>query len=77
MGLILYGLIYCYLLIKNLYWYIKKRCNITLAIVISLIALGPSSFGPSTIAYIFYYWVILAFAAVNIQVNKNEINLVE
>jgi len=75
-GFILYGLVYLYLLGGNIYCYFKKKNYISMAIAISLLALGPASFGPSTIAYIFFYWIIFAFAAVNIQIcKKNRENI--
>lgn len=72
-GLLLYGVMYLYLLIRNSILAVKRRDNISIAVLVGLIALIPASFGPSTITYIFLYWVLLALASSNIQVNLNKV----
>ena len=71
-GLILYGIYYLYLLIQNIILGIKKRNVFCFAAVAGLIAFAPASFGPSSITYVFSYWILMAFAISCIQVSKNE-----
>ena len=71
-GLILYGIYYLYLLIQNIILGIKKRNVFCFAAVAGLIAFAPASFAPSSITYVFSYWILMAFAISCIQVSKNE-----
>ena len=71
-GLILYGIYYLYLLIQNIILGIKKKNVFCFAAVAGLIAFAPASFAPSSITYVFSYWILMAFAISCIQVSKNE-----
>lgn len=37
-----------------------------------LIAFAPASFGPSSITYVFSYWILIGFAVSCMQVNKRS-----
>lgn len=71
-GIALYGVYYLYLLIGNLIIGIKKKKIMCFASVAGLIAFAPASFGPSSITYVFSYWILMGFAISCIQVYKNE-----
>lgn len=73
-GIALYGIYYLYLLIGNLVIGIKKKSTMCFAVVAGLIAFAPASFGPSSITYVFSYWILMGFAVSCIQVYKNENN---
>lgn len=73
-GIVLYGVYYLYLLISNLIIGIKKRSIMCFAAVAGLIAFAPASFGPSSITYVFSYWILIGFSVACIQVYKNENN---
>lgn len=70
-GVVLFGIYYLYLLVYNLILSIKKRSPVCLAMAASLIAFAPASFGPSSITYVFAYWIIMGLAVSCIQVNKD------
>ena len=42
------------------------------AAVAGLIAFAPASFGPSSITYVFSYWILMGFSISCIQVYKND-----
>ena len=69
-GVALYGVLYLYLLIKNIMFAKNMKDSISIASVIALVALAPASFGPSSITYIFLYWTVLSLAASNIQIKS-------
>jgi teichuronic acid biosynthesis protein TuaE len=71
-GIALYGVYYLYLLIENLRLGIKKKSPMCFAAVAGLIAFAPASFGPSSITYVFSYWILIGFAVSCIQVYKKE-----
>lgn len=71
-GVILYGVYYLYLLISNIIIGIKKKKIFSIAAATGLIAFAPASFGPSSITYVFSYWILIAFSVACIQVYKNE-----
>lgn len=71
-GLILYGIYYLYLLIANIIIGIKKKKIMCFAAASGLIAFAPASFGPSSITYVFSYWILIGFAVSCIQVYKKE-----
>lgn len=71
-GVIIYGIYYLYLLIGNLVLGIKKKNIYCFEAVAGLIAFAPASFGPSSITYVFSYWILMAFAISCIQVAKQE-----
>ena len=71
-GVILYGVYYLYLLIGNIIIGIKKKKIMCFAAASGLIAFAPASFGPSSITYVFSYWILMAFAISCIQVYKKE-----
>lgn len=73
-GIALYGIYYLYLLIGNLVIGIRKKSMMCLAAVAGLIAFAPASFGPSSITYVFSYWILVGFAISCLQVYKNENN---
>ena len=73
-GVLLYGGYYLYLLIGNIIIGIKKKNIMCFAAVAGLIAFAPASFGPSSITYVFSYWILMGFAVSCIQVYKNENN---
>jgi len=73
-GIALYGIYYLYLLIGNLIIGIKKKSIMCFAAVAGLIAFAPASFGPSSITYVFSYWILMGFAVSCIQVYKKETN---
>lgn len=73
-GIILYGVYYLYLLISNLILGIKKRSIMCFAAVAGLIAFAPASFGPSSITYVFSYWILIGFAVACMQVYGRESN---
>ncbi|BCZ48928.1 hypothetical protein psyc5s11_49950 [Clostridium gelidum] len=73
-GVALYGIYYLYLLIENLIIGIKKKTIVSFAAVAGLIAFAPASFGPSSITYVFSYWILMGFAVSCIQVYKKENN---
>ena len=71
-GVALYGVYYLYLLLGNIIIGIKKRSVMCFAAVSGLIAFAPASFGPSSITYVFSYWLLIAFSIACIQVYKKE-----
>lgn len=71
-GVLLYGVYYLYLLIGNIIIGIKKKSVMCFAAVSGLIAFAPASFGPSSITYVFSYWLLMAFSIVCIQVYRKE-----
>ncbi|OOM77252.1 teichuronic acid biosynthesis protein TuaE [Clostridium puniceum] len=71
-GVILYGVYYLYLLIGNIIIGIKKKKIMCFVAASGLIAFAPASFGPSSITYVFSYWILMGFAVSCIQVYKNE-----
>lgn len=71
-GLALYGVYYLYLLIENLIIGIRKKSMMCLASAAGLIAFAPASFGPSSITYVFSYWVLIGFSVSCIQVYRKE-----
>lgn len=42
------------------------------AAVAGLIAFAPASFGPSSITYVFSYWILIGFAISCIQAYKSQ-----
>jgi|GEM_PF-1649172 len=66
-GIALYGIYYLYLLIGNLIIGIKKKSVMCFAAVAGLIAFAPASFGPSSITYVFSYWILMGFAVACMQ----------
>jgi O-Antigen ligase. len=73
-GIALYGVYYLYLLIQNIIIGIRKKSIMCFAAVTGLIAFAPASFGPSSITYVFSYWILIGFAIACIQVYKKENN---
>jgi O-antigen ligase len=73
-GVALYGIYYLYLLIGNIIIGIRKKSIMCFAAVAGLIAFAPASFGPSSITYVFSYWILMGFAISCIQVYKKENN---
>ncbi|MGN0144914.1 MAG: O-antigen ligase family protein, partial [Clostridium sp.] len=73
-GVVLFGIYYLYLLIYNFILAIKKKSTICFAMVASLIAFAPASFGPSSITYVFSYWIMMGLAISCIQVYKDDYN---
>ena len=71
-GVALYGLLYLYLLIKSVIIAKNTKDSIAIASIVSLIALAPASFGPSSITYIYLYWTVLALIASNIQIKSKK-----
>jgi teichuronic acid biosynthesis protein TuaE len=71
-GVILYGVYYLYLLISNIIIGIKKKSIFCFMAASGLIAFAPASFGPSSITYVFSYWILMGFAVSCIQVYKNQ-----
>lgn len=71
-GVILYGVYYLYLLIGNIIIGIKKKKVMCFAAATGLIAFAPASFGPSSITYVFSYWILMGFAISCMQVYKND-----
>jgi hypothetical protein len=71
-GVILYGFYYLYLLIGNIVIGIRKKKIMCFAAAAGLIAFAPASFGPSSITYVFSYWILMSFAISCIQVYKND-----
>lgn len=71
-GIALYGIYYLHLLIRNLIIGIKKKKIMCFAAVAGLIAFAPASFGPSSITYVFSYWILIGFAISCIQVYKSD-----
>jgi len=71
-GIVLYGIYYLYLLIGNIVVGIKKKSVMCFAAVAGLIAFAPASFGPSSITYVFSYWILIGFAISCLQVYKKE-----
>lgn len=71
-GVALYGVYYLYLLIQNIIIGIKKKSLMCFAAVAGLIAFAPACFGPSSITYVFSYWILMGFDVSCIQVYKNE-----
>lgn len=73
-GVILYGVYYLYLLIGNIIIGIRKKKIMCFAAASGLIAFAPASFGPSSITYVFSYWILMGFAVSCMQVYRNENN---
>ncbi|MBE6063503.1 MAG: O-antigen ligase family protein [Clostridium butyricum] len=73
-GVLIYGVYYLYLLIGNLVLGIKKKNIYCIEAVTGLIAFAPASFGPSSITYVFSYWILMGFAISTIQVAKQDNN---
>lgn len=71
-GIALYGIYYLYLLIGNLIIGIRKKSIMCFAAVAGLMAFEPASFGPSSITYVFSYWILIGFSVSCIQVYKKE-----
>ena len=70
-GVLLYGVFYLYIFISNIILGIKKKNAWCIASACSLIAFAPACFGPSSITYIFSYWIMIGFAVATIQSAKN------
>ncbi len=70
-GLLLYGVYYLYMLVVNIMLGIKKKNVYCFAAAAGLVAFAPASFGPSSITYVFSYWILVAFSVSCIQVAKN------
>lgn len=73
-GIALYGVYYLYLLISNFMLGIKKKSIMCFAAVAGLVAFAPAGFGPSSITYIFSYWILMGFSISCIQVYRNDSN---
>lgn len=73
-GIALFGVYYLYLLIGNLMLGIKKKSIMCFAAASGLIAFAPASFGPSSITYVFSYWILIGFSISCMQVYRNEDN---
>lgn len=73
-GMALYGVYYLYLLIGNFIIGIKKKKIMCFAAVAGLIAFAPAGFGPSSITYVFSYWILIGFAVSCIQVYRKTDN---
>lgn len=71
-GVVLFGIYYLYLLIYNFILAIKHRSLMCAAMVASLIAFAPASFGPSSITYVFSYWILMGLSISCIQIYKNN-----
>lgn len=71
-GVALYGVYYLYLLVNNIIIGIKKENLMCFATVGGLIAFAPACFGPSSITYVFSYWILMGFAVSCIQVYKKD-----
>ncbi|WP_338028399.1 O-antigen ligase family protein [Clostridium taeniosporum] len=71
-GVILYGIYYLYLLISNIVIGIKETNIPCIASATGLIAFSMVSFGPSSITYVFSYWLLMAIAISCIQVYKYD-----
>ena len=73
-GVVLFGIYYLYLLGYNFILAIKKRSTMCFAMVAALIAFAPASFGPSSITYVFSYWIMIGLSVSCIQVYRNSDN---
>ncbi|CDH92088.1 putative transmembrane O-antigen ligase [Clostridium botulinum B str. Eklund 17B (NRP)] len=73
-GVALYGVYYLYLVIGNIVIGIKKKSMACFTAVTGLIAFAPASFGPSSITYVFSYWILIGFAVSCMQVYKRSDN---
>ena len=71
-GVALYGVYYLYLLLGNVIIGFKKKSIMCFAAVAGLIAFAPASFGPSSITYVFSYWILVGVSVSLIQVMRNE-----
>lgn len=71
-GVILYGIYYLYLLLSNIYIGFKNKSVMCFAAVAGLIAFAPASFGPSSITYVFSYWILIGISIALIQVEKQK-----
>lgn len=73
-GVALYGIFYLYMLIYNFILAIKKKSMVCSAMVTALIAFAPASFGPSSITYVFSYWIMMGLSIGCIQVYRGHDN---
>ncbi|AOR24531.1 O-antigen ligase family protein [Clostridium taeniosporum] len=73
-GVALYGIYYLYLLIGNIILGIKRRSIYCFTAATGLIVFAPASFGPSSITYVFSYWILIGFAVACMQVYKKNNN---
>jgi teichuronic acid biosynthesis protein TuaE len=73
-GIALYGVYYIYIIMGNLVIGIKKKSIMCFAAIAGLVAFAPASFGPSSITYVFSYWILMGFAISCMQVYKKESN---
>lgn len=71
-GILLYGIYYLYLSIQNLILAIKNKSVACFASFAGLMIFAPASFGPSSITYVFSYWLLIALSISTIQVYKNR-----
>ncbi len=71
-GIILYGIYYLYLLISNIIIGLKQKSIPCIACATSLLAFPIASFGPSSITYVFSYWLLMSIAISCIQVYKRD-----
>lgn len=71
-GILLYGVYYLYLVIQNLILAIKNKSVECFAAFAGLMIFAPASFGPSSITYVFSYWLLVALSISTIQVFKNK-----
>ncbi|HCW52376.1 MAG TPA: O-antigen polymerase [Clostridium sp.] len=71
-GILLYGIYYLYLVIQNLILAIKNKSVECFAAFTGLMIFAPASFGPSSITYVFSYWLLVALSISTIQVYKNR-----
>lgn len=71
-GILLYGVYYLYLAIQNLILGIKNKSTECFAAFAGLMIFAPASFGPSSITYVFSYWLLVALSISTIQVYKKK-----
>lgn len=71
-GILLYGVYYLYLVIQNLILAVKYRSTKCFAAFAGLMIFAPASFGPSSITYVFSYWLLIALSISTIQVYKSR-----
>lgn len=70
-GVLIFGIYYLYLLIGNTIIAIKRKSLSSAFAVAGLIAFMPASFGPSSITYVFSYWILMGIAVSSMQIKES------
>lgn len=71
-GIIIYGTYFLYILGSNIIIFKRGKNDLNMACTASMTAFIPACFGPSSITYVFAYWIMMAVSISSMQVMKKE-----